>query len=100
VQPESPGSLTDVSPRCTPDDLRPLLTQAVQDAAQGNGWALLAAVGHAALKRCPSFSVKHHGCSRLGRLVSQQDYLEVQPPGAGGDMLVRIRPAAASLLNS
>lgn len=95
VLPQSADGLTDVSPRCAPENLRPLLTQAVQDTAQDNGWALLAAVGHAALKRCPGFSVKDHGCSRLGKLVSQQDYLEVRPPLAGGDMLVRPKLAAS-----
>lgn len=96
----SPDSLPDVTPRLAREDLRPLLTQAVRDATQDNGWALLAAVGYAVLKRRPGFSVKDHGCSRLGKLVSQQDYLEVRPPEAGGDMLVRIKPATALLLNS
>ncbi len=35
-------SLPDVTPLLASEDLRPLLTQAVRDAAQDNGWALLA----------------------------------------------------------
>ena len=68
--PPSPDSLTDITPRCAREDLRPVLTQAVRYAAQDNGWALLAAVGYAVLKRRPGFSVKDHGCARLGKLMS------------------------------
>lgn len=73
----------------------------MQDAAQGNGWPLLAGsrpCGGA--QSLPSFTVKDHGCSRVGKLVSQQDYLEVQKPEAGGDILVRIKPTNALLPNS
>ncbi len=57
-------------------------------------------MGQAAVKRCPGFNVKDHGCSRLGKLVSQQNYLDVRPPEAGGDMLVRLKPVTGLLLNS
>lgn len=96
VEPRAADSL----PRGTPEHLRILLTQAVQDAAPDNGWALLSAVGNAVHKRCPDFSVKDHGCSKLGKLVSQQDYLETRLPDSSATMLVRIRPGTALLPSS
>jgi hypothetical protein len=68
--PPSQDSLADITPRCAPEELRPLLTQVVRDATQDNGWALLAAVSYAVLKRRPGFSVKDHGCARLGKPMS------------------------------
>lgn len=58
--------------------LKPLLISAVNDAAQDDGWALLAVVGSLVLKADPSFDSRNFGFKKLGELVKAQPYLEVK----------------------
>ncbi len=76
-------------------DLRPLLEGAIRSTAQDDGWSPLGTVGSYLGKAHASFDPRHYGFSRLGLLVGDQDYLEVEHPD-GGDPRVRVRPRRAA----
>lgn len=70
-------------------DLRAILGSAVQSTAQDDGWSPLSAVGSYLGKAHASFDPRHYGYSRLGLLVRDQGYLDVEEP-AGGQPRVRL----------
>jgi uncharacterized LabA/DUF88 family protein len=73
-----------------------LLRNAVDSAAQDDGWANLGNVGKMLLKNNPSFDSRNYGFKKLVDLVKAQSYLEVRqeksPSGSGGATIsVRLR---------
>jgi uncharacterized protein (TIGR00288 family) len=72
-------------------DLRQILEAAVKATAQDDGWSSLSGVSNYLGKAYAAFDPRHYGFSRLGLLVSGQDYLDFEHP-AGGQPRVRIRP--------
>lgn len=64
-------------------NLKSLLSAAILDAAQEDGWALLAVVGSLILKNAPSFDARNFGYKKLGELVKAQPYLEVKAVSVG-----------------
>jgi uncharacterized protein (TIGR00288 family) len=73
-------------------DLRPILEAAVRSTAQDDGWSALSAVGSYLGKTHPSFDPRNYGFSRLGLLVDDQSYLDVEHPPGGS---VRVRSSSA-----
>jgi uncharacterized protein (TIGR00288 family) len=71
-------------------DLRPILEAAVKATAQDDGWSSLSGVSNYLGKAYAAFDPRHYGFSRLGLLVSGQDYLDFEHP-AGGQPRVRLR---------
>ena len=72
--------------------LRELLLSAVSSAAQEDGWASLGAVGSFINKNDPSFDSRNFGYRKLGDLVRDQAYLEVnERPSASGSAVVHLR---------
>ena len=75
--------------------LKPMLIDAVNAAAQDDGWANLGTVGSALQKISPSFDPRNYGFQKLGELVRKQNYLslkEVQISAAGAvQILVRLK---------
>jgi len=61
----------------TNSKLRELLQLAISSAAQEDGWASLGAVGSLVNKNDPSFDSRNFGYKKLGDLVRDQAYLEV-----------------------
>lgn len=64
--------------------LRELLLPAISFAAQEDGWASLGAVGSLVNKNDPSFDSRNFGYKKLGDLVRDQAYLEVDERQSGG----------------
>ena len=60
------------------EPLKPLLIAAINEAAQNDGWALLAEVGSLIVKSSPSVSSRNYGGKRLGEFVQRQSYLKVK----------------------
>jgi len=77
------------------EPLKPMLIDAVNAAAQDDGWANLGTVGSALQKISPSFDPRNYGFQKLGELVRKQSYLslkEVQISAAGAvQILVRLK---------
>lgn len=77
------------------EPLKPMLIEAVNAAAQDDGWANLGTVGSALQKISPSFDPRNYGFQKLGELVRKQNYLslkEVQISPAGAvQILVRLK---------
>ena len=72
------------------------LLEAVDNAAQDDGWAHLGVVGTMLLKNDPAFDSRNYGFRKLVELVKAQPYLEVKKvqieSGAGGStILVRLK---------
>ena len=84
--------------KATSSKLRKLLLPAVTSTAQEDGWASLGAVGSLVNKNDPSFDPRNFGYKKLGDLVRDQPYLEVDERKNGGGsttghLYVRIRKA-------
>ena len=78
--------------------LRRLMEPAITSAAQEDRWAALSAVGNLLMKNDPSFDSRNFGYRKLGDLVRDQDYLEVDERKSGGEghmtqIYVRVREA-------
>jgi hypothetical protein len=71
-------------------DLRQILEAAVRATAQDDGWSSLSGISNYLGKAYAAFDPRHYGFSRLGLLVSGQDYLDFEHP-AGGQPRVRLR---------
>jgi len=72
------------------------LLEAVDKAAQDDGWAHLGTVGTMLLKNDPAFDSRNYGYKKLVELVKAQSYLEVKKEriesGSGGaTILVKLR---------
>ena len=74
-------------------NIRNLLTRAVNNTSQDDGWAHLSALGSYLTKNNPSFDPRNYGFSKLSALARAQDYLEVTT-GAGTTPRVRVKPTA------
>jgi hypothetical protein len=59
------------------------LRNAVDSAAQDDGWANLGNVGTILLKNDPSFDSRNYGFKKLVDLVKAQPYLEVRQEKSG-----------------
>jgi hypothetical protein len=93
-----PGSSDGAGETAPTGDLRPIVEAAVRGTVQDDGWAPLSGIGSYLGKTHPSFDPRNYGYSRLGLLVEDQNYLDVEHP-AGGGVRVRLRsarPARAS----
>lgn len=91
----TPGSLV-AQVQAPLKPLQPLLSSAISDAAQEDGWAPLAVVGGLLLKNDPSFDPRNFGFKKLGELVKAQTYLKVKstPSSAGSQnmqLFVRVK---------
>ncbi|AMV33920.1 NYN domain protein [Pirellula sp. SH-Sr6A] len=71
--------------------LKPILIQAVADAAGDDGWALLGIVGSRVKQSHPEFDPRKYGKPKLSELVKCQSFLEVRKDpkndGSRGDLL-------------
>jgi len=84
--------------KATNPKLRELFLSAISSAAQEDGWASLGTVGSLVNKNDPSFDSRNFGYKKLGDLVRDQAYLEVdeRQSGGGGSVVhlcVRIKEA-------
>ncbi|MDY7094538.1 MAG: NYN domain-containing protein [Acidobacteriota bacterium] len=85
-------------PKKASSKLRELLLLAVTSAAQEDGWAGLSGVGSWINQNDPSFDSRNFGYKKLGELVRDQAYLEVdERRGGGGGSAVHlfVRPREA-----
>ncbi|MGD8476785.1 MAG: NYN domain-containing protein [Burkholderiales bacterium] len=84
--------------KATDSKLRELFLSVISSAAQEDGWASLGAVGSLVNKKDPSFDSRNFGYKKLGDLVRDQAYLEVDERQSGGGgsavhLYVRIKEA-------
>lgn len=76
-------------------NLRKILTSAIDNTSQEDGWTSLSAIGNHLVKNDPSFDPRLYGHSKLSLLVKGESYLEVkQAKGGAGSVQVRIKPKA------
>jgi hypothetical protein len=77
--------------KVTNSKLRELLLLAISSVAQEDGWASLGVVGSLVNKNDPSFDSRNFGYKKLGDLVRDQAYLEVdERQGGGGSPVVHL----------
>lgn len=75
----------------TAEPLKPMMTKAIEAAAQDDGWAQLSVVGKFLVKNSPSFDPRNYGCQKLGELVRKQRYLKIREvPISSGSGAVQI----------
>ena len=90
-----PAKTGELQTKAQAEPLKPMLIDAVNAAAQDDGWANLGTVGSALQKISPSFDPRNYGFQKLGELVRKQGYLslkEVQISSAGAvQILVRLK---------
>ncbi|MDH4055353.1 MAG: NYN domain-containing protein [Gammaproteobacteria bacterium] len=90
-----PAKTGEAQTKAQAEPLKPMLIDAVNAAAQDDGWANLGTVGSALQKISPSFDPRNYGFQKLGELVRKQNYLslkEVQISAAGAvQILVRLK---------
>ncbi len=90
-----PAKTGEAQTKAQAEPLKPMLIDAVNAAAQDDGWANLGTVGSALQKISPSFDPRNYGFQKLGELVRKQSYLslkEVQISAAGAvQILVRLK---------
>lgn len=90
-----PAKTGEAQTKAQAEPLKPMLIDAVNAAAQDDGWANLGTVGSALQKISPSFDPRNYGFQKLGELVRKQGYLslkEVQISSAGAvQILVRLK---------
>jgi len=78
------------------EPLKPMISEAINAAAQDDGWANLGTVGSALQKTNPSFDPRNYGCQKLGELVRKQKYIAVKDVpvssgSGGGHILIRMK---------
>jgi uncharacterized LabA/DUF88 family protein len=91
-----PAKSGDAKTKPQAEPLKPMITEAINAAAQDDGWANLGTVGSALQKTNPSFDPRNYGCQKLGELVRKQKYLDVKDvpvtSGSGGrQILIRMK---------
>ena len=91
-----PADSGDAQAKPKAEPLKPMIKEAVNAAAQDDGWANLGTVGSALQKTNPSFDPRNYGCQKLGELVRKQKYLDVKDvpvtSGSGGrQILIRMK---------
>ena len=75
----------------TAEPLKPMMTKAIEAAAQDDGWAQLSVGGKFLVKNSPSFDPRNYGCQKLGELVRKQRYLKIREvPISSGSGAVQI----------
>jgi len=84
--------------KTTSSRLREILLPVMSTTAQEDGWASLSVVGSTVNKNDPSFDSRNFGYKKLGDLVRDQAYLEVDERQSGGGgsavhLYVRIKEA-------
>ena len=86
-----PSKSTDKKSKPEADPLKPMITTAIDAAAQDDGWAQLSVVGKFLVKNSPSFDPRNYGCQKLGELVRKQKYLKIKEvPISSGSGAVQI----------
>lgn len=69
-----------------------MLRAAVTARLEDNGWALLSNVGHHLVANHPTFDSRNYGYARLGLLVRDQPFLQVQEvQGTGDNRVMHVR---------
>jgi uncharacterized LabA/DUF88 family protein len=91
-----PAKSGDTKSKPQAEPLKPMITEAINAAAQDDGWANLGTVGSALQKTNPSFDPRNYGCQKLGELVRKQKYIAVKDVSAssgsgGGQILIRMQ---------
>lgn len=74
--------------KTTNSKLRELFLSTISSAAQEDGWASLSVVGSLISKNDPSFDSRNFGYKKLGDLVRDQTYLDVDERQSGGGSAV------------
>ncbi|GAC1631971.1 MAG: NYN domain-containing protein [Nevskia sp.] len=64
--------------------LRQLLAEALDDAADDDGWAGLGAVGSLVAKRAPDFDPRNYGYKKLSDLITALGLFQIEKRGADG----------------
>jgi uncharacterized LabA/DUF88 family protein len=93
LRPEPPEAAKTAKPIGAP--LRKIIVPAVEACAREDGWAYLGGVGSIVLKTHSSFDPRNYGYSKLGELVRNQPYLDVNEltsKDAPPILLVRVKP--------
>ena len=91
-----PPKTTDTQAKPKAEPLTPMISAAVNAAAQDDGWAQLSVVGKFLVKNSPSFDPRNYGYQKLGELVRKQKYLTIKEipisSGSGGvNILIRLK---------
>lgn len=60
------------------EELRRIMTSAIDAVSKDDGWATLSGVGSHINKNNPSFDARNYGYSKLGKLVAALDYVEIE----------------------
>lgn len=86
-----PSKSSDKKSKPAAEPLKPMITTAIDAAAQDDGWAQLSVVGKFLVKNSPSFDPRNYGCQKLGELVRKQNYLKIREvPISSGSGAVQI----------
>ena len=86
-----PSKTNDKKAKPAAEPLKPMITTAIDAAAQDDGWAQLSVVGKFLVKNSPSFDPRNYGCQKLGELVRKQKYLKIKEvPISSGSGAVQI----------
>ncbi len=90
---KSPAPVKTVAP--TDPTLLRILEEALDDAADADGWAHLGALGSLLTKRMPNFDARNYGFKKLHDLVTALKVFEIEKRGADGksqSIYLRQRP--------
>ena len=86
-----PSKTKDAKAKPEAEPLKPMVINAINAAAQDDGWAQLSVVGKLLLKNSPSFDPRNYGFQKLGELVRQQKYVTIKEvPVSSGSGAVNI----------
>jgi hypothetical protein len=91
-----PAKSKDSKSKPKAEPVKPMLLNAINAAAQDDGWAQLSVVGKILLKNSPSFDPRNYGFQKLGELVRAQKYITIKEvpisSGSGGvNILIRAK---------
>jgi len=78
---------TDKSDESENPELKGIITSAIDAVSRDDGWAPLSAVGSYINKNTPSFDPRNYGYDKLGKLVRELSYLDVQERTFGEDSM-------------
>lgn len=68
-------------------ELRTIITSAIDAVSRDDGWAALSAIGSHINKNAPSFDPRNYGYDKLGKLVRELSYLEIQERAHGEESM-------------
>ncbi|MCG8454082.1 MAG: NYN domain-containing protein [Spirochaetales bacterium] len=60
------------------EKLQTIICRAIDSVSADDGWAALSAVGHHIMKNNPDFDARNYGHLKLGKLVEDLDYIDVE----------------------